>query len=65
MIPIVIATIVFGTQFECIQHLDEEVTYRPKNSRVSGRRMDKAIVSLDGAFIVLQCKGGTYTANLF
>ncbi|RLI66793.1 MAG: hypothetical protein DRO67_00020 [Candidatus Asgardarchaeum californiense] len=63
-IPEIIATIIFATQFDCVQYMDHKITTRPEHSTVTYLNMHKAIISLWGADLVLVCNGKEYTAHL-
>ena len=57
---VVISTIVFQSQFACVQHMDEVLTNKPENSNVTYLNMHTAIIELYGAHGVAVCRGATY-----
>ena len=61
-IAVLIATLFFNTTFGCIQHLDNQITNRPPDARVSYLGMTGAIINLYGAKAVLKCEGHVYRA---
>ena len=64
MIPTLIftAAYVFNSNFECIQHLDEQSSNPPLASHVYRLNINTTIVELHGGHAVLRCRGGNYFA---
>ena len=59
---ILIATLSFTTQFQCVQHLDNESSNPPIDSHVYRLNINTTIVELHGGHAVLRCRGGNYFA---